>query len=385
MFEAMRSLALVGSLVVSLLFVVACGDDLAPPLDGGGDTGTPGSCEVPEELCGTRCINTQNDGRNCGGCGMECAAGSFCSAGVCSRSCPGGTMACGGSCADLATDRDHCGGCDNACAEDEACRGGACLCPEGYTECGGTCINPDGDMDNCGVCDRSCDADQICSMGMCTCAAGGRETECTDEVDDDCDGLVDCADPDCAEATRACMGICGTGAETCDGAGTWGVCEGGSGEAEICGDGIDQDCDGVDPRNPDPYEDNNSCSSCALLSPMTDPMLTINARFDSVDDGVDCYRFIADDSPSRERVQIDLTNIPEGHDYDVYLYRNFDDCVARNPLVSGVNTENADESLTYWERFALDDGGTYYIRVVRFRGHSCEMNYELSVDGLNPL
>ncbi len=201
-------------------------------------------------------------------------------------------------------------------------------------------------------------------------------------LDDDCDGLIDCEDDDCMDATRPCMGACGPGVETCDGEGTWGVCEGGSGEMEICGDGIDQDCDGVDPDNPDEFEPNDDCDSCALISSMTDPVVTISARFDSVSDRVDCFRFLADDSLAGENIEVDLTNIPSGHDYDVFLYRNYDDCVDRNALVSGVNSLNEDEHLFWGERFALDDSGTYYIRVTRFRGHSCTDDYSLSVDGL---
>jgi hypothetical protein len=349
-------------------------------MDGGTMEG--GTCEAPTELCGTRCVNVLNDGRNCGGCGNECAAGSFCFDGMCSRTCPAGTTACDGDCADLATDRNHCGDCGTACAADEDCRGGACTCPDGYTECDGTCVDPDTDSSNCGVCGRTCGADEVCSMGMCTCGAGARETECLDMADDDCDGMIDCEDPDCMDATRTCMGMCGPGVETCDGMGNWGACEGGSGGTEICGDGIDQDCDGVDPRNEDMYEPNDDCDSCPLISMDTDPMVTINARFDSVSDRVDCFRFIADDSFAGENIDITLSDIPSGHDYDIFLYRNYDDCVARKPLVSGTNTFNTDENLCYPERFALDDGGTYYIRVTRFRGHSCTEDYSLFVDGL---
>ena len=35
-------------------------------------------------MCGGSCINTQTDASNCGGCGVVCALGQTCSAGVCS-------------------------------------------------------------------------------------------------------------------------------------------------------------------------------------------------------------------------------------------------------------------------------------------------------------
>ncbi len=111
-------------------------------------------------------------------------------------------------------------------------------------------------------------------------------------------------------------------------------------------------------------------------------MVTINARFDSVEDTVDCFRFIADDSLSGENIDIILSDIPSGHDYDLFLYRDYDDCVARSSLASSTNNFSTDENICYQERFALNDGGTYYIRVTRFRGHSCTEDYSLFVDGL---
>jgi hypothetical protein len=186
------------------------------------------------------------------------------------------------------------------------------------------------------------------------------------------------------------VGICG-GIETCS-EGAWGACDAGDGE-EICGDGIDQDCDGSDPRMPDPWEPNDTCMTCSLISMDTDPNVFLRASFDSVSDNTDCYRFIASDDTNfgvREFINITLEDIPAGHDYDLYLYRNFDDCVARNTLASSINTGNADDTISWGERFATGDSGTYYIRVTRYRGQICVPDcatdggcYRLTVNGLN--
>src|SRR5262249_53722263 len=146
------------------------------------------------------------------------------------------------------------------------------------------------------------------------------ETECDNDNDDDCDGLKDCADPDCIGATRACSGACGPGLETCGADGMFSACVGGDGSPEICGDGIDQDCSGADLRRPDAYEPNDTCATCTPLTG-EDPAQTISASFDSVDDGVDCFKFEAvDDVFYPEEIIVQLEHIPAGQDYDLYLY-----------------------------------------------------------------
>lgn len=64
--------------------------------------------------------------------------------------------------------------------------------------------------DNCGdsrtVDCGSCTNGANCiAAGVCVCPGGSTELNCADGVDNDCDGLVDCLDPDCAGAR------CGTG------------------------------------------------------------------------------------------------------------------------------------------------------------------------------
>ncbi len=275
------------------------------------------------------------------------------------------------------------GGGDGGGTDGGLCGPPECACPDGYDACGGECIDTDSDPDNCGLCGFPCGPGLICNMGSCECASGARESACDDGIDDDCDGLVDCDDPDCGGETRPCTSTCGPGVETCDGAGSWGSCTGGSGGMEICGDGIDQDCDGSDLTAPDSYEPNDTCADCAWLSMETDVMVRANARFDSLSDRVDCFKFRADDSFARENIVVSLTNIPDGHDYDVYLYRDLAGCEGRDAIAYSANAAGENERIDWDERFALDDSGTYYIRVTRFVGYSCTDDYALYVDGLD--
>ena len=95
---------------------------------------------------------------------------------------------------------------------------------------------------------RSCSKEG--TWGACTPPA----EVCGNGVDDDCDGKVDGLDPDCAECTpeakELCTTACGSnGTRSCSQEGTWGAC---TPPAEVCGNGVDDDCDGkVDSLDPD--------------------------------------------------------------------------------------------------------------------------------------
>ncbi len=147
------------------------------------------------------------------------------------------------------------------CTANGACVGGACaVCspdggvsqPQGETTCND---GVDNDCDalvdcldtascrgrSCGGPGAACDSD-----GGCACSGNGGapeavEQSCGDGADNDCDGLADCKDPDCAGAS------CGGPGATCSSGGNC-RCSGNGGTPQnpetSCSDGFDNDCDG---------------------------------------------------------------------------------------------------------------------------------------------
>ena len=107
------------------------------------------------------------------------------------------------------------------------------------------CSDPDCEGKLCGL-------GHECREGACVCAGGESETQCSDGLDDDCDGRVDCDDSDCQElplcsAETACdddNDNDGDGYADCDDPGCNGIglCEY---FEQSCADGIDQDGDGL--------------------------------------------------------------------------------------------------------------------------------------------
>jgi cysteine-rich repeat protein len=100
--------------------------------------------------------------------------------------------------------------------------------------CGDGVVDPGEECD-----DGNGDSGDGCSPA---CLIEGVETACDDGLDNDLDGLVDCADPDCAQ-DPACEPVCGTG-----------IVEG----DEICDDGNLVDGDGC---NSDCYPEETDCSN----------------------------------------------------------------------------------------------------------------------------
>ena len=101
-----------------------------------------------------------------------------------------------------------------------------------------------------------------CGDGSCN----GSETCST--CPSDCGECSSCADGETRSCDTGLQGICSEGTQTCSN-GDWGTCEqNNQSTTEICGDGIDQDCDGSDLSCDDPScgdgtcDTGETCSSC---------------------------------------------------------------------------------------------------------------------------
>ncbi len=155
-------------------------------------------------------------------------------------------------------DETLCDGKDNDCngEVDESC-----TCVVGETESCYTGPSGTADVGACASGQHTCQKDgDDSAFGECTNQTLPSGENCTDGIDNDCDGDTDMADSDCTctpGATQSCytgpsgtqgVGVCASGTQTCqqqnDGS-AWGPCmnetlPGG----EDCTDGLDNDCDG---------------------------------------------------------------------------------------------------------------------------------------------
>jgi hypothetical protein len=147
------------------------------------------ACKRGEVLCGTACVDTASDAKNCGACGITCPAEPNatvqCVNGTCGGTCKAGFANCNEDTADgcetnVASDVNNCGGCGVHCAAGpnvagQACVKGTCTitaCQAGFGDCDGQAADgcETSVLDNpnhCGSCGRHCHFPLICAGDQC--------------------------------------------------------------------------------------------------------------------------------------------------------------------------------------------------------------------------
>jgi hypothetical protein len=231
---------------------------------------------------------------------------------------------------------------------------------------------------SCGLCStqaRSCTACQWSDWSECNNIIGA---ECTpNDIEQNSCGVT--------------LGQCREGQQfrTCDEScqwSNWGNCENEvTPSPEICGNLIDEDCDGDVLREFDFYEFNDSCANCTMLTSRYPFNAQLYATIDSVND-VDYYCFNLVDRSSNifirnESLSIHLLNIPIGQNYDVHVYRSNENCINDERLASSMGTGNSEFiQLNREFHHSRDESDLYYIKVFPTSGYECGDSYALTIN-----
>jgi hypothetical protein len=270
------------------------------PLDPPADDCTQGTyCNRITHVCEVGCTSVSdcNSGQTCDevsfkclGCltDFDCSAGSICVSDTCIPGCSGlqpcqsGFSCCSGSCYDFGTDENNCGLCQNVCPVPPngaaLCDNGLCLlgtCKPAFADC-----NKD-PQDGCEW--------NVLQDGPCACAPGQKQP--------------------CYQGAPGTnnIGVCKSGTQTCKPDGTgWGLCEDQVlPRHETCGNNLDDDCNGVVDDNADIDGDGwSSCGGdcCETIGPGCNAPKEVNpGAFEVLGDGSDndCNPMTLDNIPEQ--------------------------------------------------------------------------------------
>lgn len=199
-------------------------------------TCTIGTCNTGFADCdgnaGNGCeINTDQDPKNCGGCGHDCFATNpstnwVCQGGQCAVStCPSGKGDCNGNSSDgcetsLASDPKNCAFCGNDCSTavqhaTATCANSKCgysTCDAGWADCDGNPANGceqdvATDPNHCGACGNACSATNglpACVNGSCTIACDTGYGNCDGNAKNGCETNLKTSPNHCGSCSTAC-------------------------------------------------------------------------------------------------------------------------------------------------------------------------------------
>lgn len=286
--------------------VVACGAPQLPPLDGGApDAGHASDAGGSSDDAGAPDAGHATDA---GGSGDDAGAPDAGHAGDAGGSSDDGGAPDAGQAADAGGTGDDAGAPDAGPADagtchDFGCTSGAC--------CDATCVDTTTSLQHCGGCGLACTAtapntEARCAPGGCTTPCQTGFLDCDQVAANGCEvssgTATACA---CAPGQqRACytgpagtegVGTCQAGTQVCAGDGLqWGACQGEvTPRAEVCANGIDENCSGTPDDSVDEDGDGyGTCSGDCCDGPACPNAVWINAgAFDvpgnSVDDDCD--------------------------------------------------------------------------------------------------
>jgi hypothetical protein len=339
-----------------------CANGLDEDCNGVPDNGCPGCTPGTTTMCYTGAAGTSGVGI-CHGGTQTCASNDMYGA------CVGQQTPIAEICANGADD-DCDGVVDNGCG----------VCTPGST---GACYDGAAGTSGVGICHggtHTCQSSD--TWGACSGEQLPVAEICANGLDDDCNGVVDNGCGVCTPgATGACydgaagtsgVGPCHGGTHTCQSTDNWGACVG---EvipiAEICGNGIDDDCNGVIDNGCGPPNDH--CASAIALS-MAGTSTTVTGS--TVGATHDVTTSCGATAPSPDVFYSFTLGAPtivyadtEGSGWDSVL-SILSSCTTEATTSAGLICDDDSCGTLQSQVYATLPAGTYYILVTGFNGNS---------------